>query len=193
MKKTLGLLVVLALVAIPSTAQKITIDYAHDFDFSQVKTFTYVETKDTDLADSLTDTRMENAILRELKSGTMKQVDSGGDIYLTYHVVTKDNTVFNTTSFGYGGWGPGWGGYGGYGYGGYGYGGGMGNSTTTATTYTEGTLIIDAYDPATKKMIWRGTGTVTVKAKPEKQAKQIDKILTKMGKKWDKILAGQGE
>ena len=113
--------------------------------------------------------------------------------YVTYHVVTEDNTVFNTSSFGYGGMGPGWGGYGGYGYGGYGYGGGMGSSTTTATTYTDGTLILDAYDPETKKMVWRGTGTVTLKSKPEKQAKQVDKILTKMGTKWDKILKNQGE
>ena len=192
MKKTLFLLAVLALVTMPAMAQKITIDYAHDFDFGAVKTFTYVETQDTDLQNTLVDTRMESAILRELGSGPMKQVDSGGDIYMTYHVVTKDNTVFNTSSFGYGGFGPGWGGYGGYGYGGYGYGGGMGgSSTTTATTYTEGTLILDAYDPATKKMIWRGTGTVTVKSKPEKQAKQVDKILAKMGKQWDKIMAGK--
>jgi len=193
MKKMLLLVIALAVVATPSIAQKITIDYAHDFDFSQVKTFTYVETKDTDLKNTLSDSRLESAILRELKSGSLKQVDSGGDMYVTYHVVTEDNTVFNTSSFGYGGMGPGWGGYGGYGYGGYGYGGGMGSSTTTATTYTDGTLILDAYDPATKKMVWRGTGTVTLKSKPEKQAKQVDKILTKMGTKWDKILQNQGE
>ena len=190
MKKMLLLTIALAIIAAPSVAQKITIDYAHDFDFDAVKTFTYVETQDTDLQNTLADSRMESAILRELSSGTMKQVDSGGDIYITYHVVTKDNTVFNTSSFGYGGYGPGWGGYGRYGYG-YGYGGGMGSSTTTATTYTEGTLILDAYDPATQKMIWRGTGTVTVKSKPEKQAKQVDKILKKMGKQWEKIQAGK--
>ena len=43
------------------------------------------------------------------------------------------------------------------------------------------------------KMIWRGAGTVTVKSKPEKQQKQIDKILDKLGKKWAKILAGKGK
>ena len=59
---------------------------------------------------------------------------------------------------------------------------------TIATDYTEGTLIIDGYEPKEKKMVWRGTGTVTVKAKPEKQTKQVEKILTKMGKKWEKIL-----
>ena len=71
--------------------------------------------------------------------------------------------------------------------------GGMGSSTTTARNYTEGTLIIDAYDATDKKMIWRATGKVTVKDKPEKQIKQVEKILTKIGKKWAKILAGQGK
>ena len=90
-----------------------------------------------------------------------------------------------TTSFGYGGVGRGWGGWGG--------GMGMGSSTTTSSTYTEGTLIIDGYGPDDKKMVWRGTGTVTVKSKPDKQAQQIDNILSKLGDKWDKILAGQGK
>ena len=194
MKKIFGLLLVLAVVAGPSIAQKITIDYAHDFDFELVKTFTYVETKDSNVGNDLTDNRLKDAIIRELTEGGAKQVDSNPDLYLTYHVTTKDNTVFNTTSYGYGGYGPGWGGYGRYGYG-YGYGYGMGgmDSTTRAYTYTDGTLIIDAYDPATKQLVWRGTGTVTLKSKPEKQAKQVDKILTKMGDKWDKILKNQGE
>jgi hypothetical protein len=91
---------------------------------------------------------------------------------------SKENMVFNTTSFGYGGYGAGW----------HRWGGGMGSSTTTASTYTEGTLVVDAYEPGDKKMVWRGTGTVTVKSKPEKQTQQINKILTKMGNKWDKIV-----
>ena len=45
-----------------------------------------------------------------------------------------------------------------------------------------------AYEPGEKQLVWRGTGTVTVKKEPEAQAKQINKILTKMGKQWDKIL-----
>jgi hypothetical protein len=194
MKKIFGLLLILAVVAGPSIAQKITIDYAHDFDFESVKTFTYVETKDSNAGNDLTDNRLKAAIIREVTEGGAKQVDSNPDLYLTYHVTTEDNTVFNTTSYGYGGYGPGWGGYGRYGYG-YGYGYGMGgmDTTTRAYTYTDGTLIIDAYNPADKQLVWRGTGTVTLKAKPEKQAKQVDKILAKMGDKWDKILKNQGE
>jgi hypothetical protein len=54
-------------------------------------------------------------------------------------------------------------------------------------------LIIDAYDAAEKKMVWRGTGTVTVKDKPEQQVKQVDNIFKKMGNRWDKILKNQGK
>ena len=184
MKQTLGILIVLVLIAVPSLAQKVTIDYAHDYDFDSVKTFAYVETEDTNAASPLIHDRIKAAIIRELTEGGLQQVDSGGDIAVTYHLSTQDNTVYNTTNFGYGGYHPGWGGWGGA---------GMGSSTTTASTYTEGTLILDAYDSNEKKMIWRGTGTVTIKEKPEKQAKQIDNILEKIGNRWDKILKNMGE
>ena len=192
MKKFLGLLIALAIMASPTIAQKITIDYAHDFDFEAAKTFAYVETDTSDMTNDLMDRRLEQAIITELKNGRLQMVEKDADLYVTYHVITEDNTVFNTTNYGYGGWGPGWGGYGGYGWGGYG-GMGMSNSTTTATTYTEGTLVLDAYEPGKKELVWRGTGTVTLKAKPEKQMKQIDNILDKMGNKWSKILANQGK
>lgn len=195
MKKVTVLLIALAVVAAPSIAQKITIDYAHDFDFEQVKTFTYVDTPDSNTGNDLADNRIKAKTITALTEGPngLKQVDSGGDISVTFHVTTKDNTVFTTDNFGYGGWGPGWGGYGRYGYGGYGgYYGGMGSTTTRATTYTDGTVILDAYESGDKQLVWRGTGTVTLKAKPEKIDKQIDNIFKKMGTKWQKILKNQG-
>jgi len=159
-------------------AQKVTIDYAHDYDFTKIKTFQYVATDDSDVkGNDLMDQRVEDMIKKELREGGGTEVQSNPDIYVTYHF----------TSMGYGGYGGYYGGWGGWG------GGGMGSSTTYATTYTEGTLIIDFYDPDSKKLIWRGTGTVTVKAKPEKQIKQVDNILTKIGNKWEKIVAGQGK
>jgi hypothetical protein len=183
MKKVLGLFIVLGLAATPALAQKVTIDYAHEFDFEAVKSFQYVETKDSNSTDQLMDGRIRDAIIRELTEGGLKQVESDPDLFVTYHITSQDNTVYNTSSFGYGGYGRGWGGWG----------GSMGSSTTTATTYTEGTLIIDGYEPGDKKMVWRGTGTVTVKSKPEKRSKQIDSILDKLGAKWDKIHQNQGE
>ena len=191
MKKVLGLVIVLGLAATPAMAQKVTIDYAHDFDFKAVKTFQYVDTKDSNIKNQLMADRITTMFKKELAEGGLKEVTENPDIYVTYHATSKENTSYNTTSMGYGGYGGYGGGWGGYGrYGGM---GGMGSSTTYATTYTEGTLIFDAYEPGDKQLVWRGTGTVTVKAKPEKQIKQVDKILTKLGAKWDKILAGQGK
>jgi hypothetical protein len=177
------MLIVLGLAAAPAFAQKVNIDYAHDFDFDAVDTFTYVDTEESNSANPMMNDRIAAAIKRELKEGGLEQVDEGGDLYVTYHITTQERTQYNTTTFGYGGYGAGW----------HGWGGGMGSSTTTAYNYTDGTLIIDAYDAAEKKMVWRGTGTVTVKSKPEKQIKQVDNILRKLGNRWDKIIAGQGK
>jgi hypothetical protein len=183
MKKTLGCVLVTAFVSLPSWAAKITIDYARDYPFDKVKTFSYVENEQPQGPDDLMDRRIKDGIIARLVATGLEQVDADPDLYVTYHVTTQQNTVYQTTSYGYGGWGPGW----------HSWGASMGAATTTASTYTEGTLIVDAYEPQEKKIVWRGTGTVTVKNKPEKRAKQVDSILTEMALKWEKILAKQGE
>jgi len=191
MKKTLGLLIVLGLTATPALAQKVNIDYAHDYDFSGPETFQYVNTEESNAQNPMMADRIESMIKAKLKEGGATEVTENPDLFITYHITTEQETSYTTTSFGYGGYGGGWGGYGRYGYGGYGP--SMGSSSTTATNYTVGTLIIDAYESQEKKMIWRATGEVTVKEKPEKQIQQVEKILTKIGKKWAKILADKGK
>jgi len=184
MKKALGLIFVMALVAAPAMAQKVNIDYAHEFDFDSVKTFQYVDTAESNIkGNQMMADRVTNMIKKELREGGLTEVQENPDIYVTYHFTTEDRTSYTTTNFGYGGYGGGW----------YGWGGGMGTSSTQQHNYTDGTLIIDAYDSSDKKMVWRGTGTVTVKAKPDKQIKQVENILTKIGKRWEKILAGKGK
>jgi hypothetical protein len=183
MKRALGLAIVLALAATPAVAQKVNIDYAHDYDFDAVRTFQYVDTSDSNHQNPMMADRIQAAIIRELVNGGLEQVDADPDLLVTYHVVAQENTVLHTNTYGYGGYHRGWGRWG----------MGMGSATTTASTYTEGTLVIDAYDASEKKMVWRGTGTVTVKDDPEKRTKQVDKILGKLGKKWKKIHASKGK
>ena len=183
MKKVLGLVIVLGLAATPALAQKVTIDYSHEYDFDSIKTFQYVDTQESNVSNQMMADRVVSMIKQELIEGGLTEVEADPDIFVTYHFTTQERTSYSTTNFGYGGY------HGGY----YGWGGGMGSSTTTQHNYTDGTLIIDAYDSTEKKMIWRATGTVTVKAKPEKQIKQVENILTKIGNRWDKIHAGQGK
>ena len=193
MKKIVGCAVVLLLVAAPGLAQMVTIDYSRSFDWNGATTFQYVDTPDSNIKDNqMMADRVASMIRKEMREGGLREVEENPDLYITYHFTSQERKQLSTTSMGMGGydgyWDD-WGGYGGYGYGGP----GMGTSTTTEHTYEEGTLIIDAYDSEEKKMVWRGSGTVTVKGKPDKQIKQVDNILKKLGKKWDKILAGKGK
>ena len=188
MKKLTGLVVVLGLAATPGFAQKVIVDYAQEFDFQSVKTYQYIDTKDTNINDGLMAGRVVSAIKKELVERGLSEVQESGDLLVTYHFSTQDNQVFTTTSMGMGagGRGAGWGRWGQPGV-------GMGTSTTRATNFTEGTLVIDAFDPEEKTLLWRGSGTVTLKGKPEKQMQQVDKFLKKLGSRWDRILAGKGK
>ena len=194
MKKILGCAVLVMLIAAPSLAQKVTIDYAHGFDFDSVTTFQYVDTEESNIKDNpMMGDRVVSMIKQEMREGGLQEVQENPDLYVTYHFTSEERKQLSTTSMGMGGYGGYWDDWGGYG--GYDAFGGpmMGSSTTREYSYEEGTLIIDAYDSQEKKMVWRGSGTVTVKDKPEKQVKQVENILKKLGKKWDKILAGKGK
>ena len=194
MKKILGCAVLVMLIAAPSLAQEVTIDYAHGFDFNSVTTFQYVDTEESNIKDNpMMADRVVSMIKQELREGGLQEVQENPDLYVTYHFTSQERKQLSTTSMGMGGYGGYWDDWGGWG--GYDAFGGpmMGTSTTTEYTYEEATLVIDAYDSKEKKMVWRGSGTVTVKDKPENQVKQVEKILEKLGKRWDKILAGKGK
>jgi hypothetical protein len=192
MKKILGCAVLVMLIAAPSLAQKVTIDYSRGFDWNGVETFQYVETPESNIKDNqIMADRVSSMIRQELREGGLQEVQETPDLYVTYHFTSEERKQLSTTSMGMGGYGGYWDDWGGWGdpFGGP----MMGSSTTREYSYEEGTLVIDAYDSKEKKMVWRGSGTVTVKSKPEKQVKQVENILKKLGKKWDKILAGNGK
>jgi hypothetical protein len=184
MRKVLGLAFIVVLLATPAQAQKVTIDYSHEFDFKSVKTFQFVVFEESEVKNPLMAERIVNLVKQSLTEGGMQEVSENPDIYVTCLGTPAERTSYNTTSFGCGGYWGGW----------YGWGAPMGGATTISeVNYTEGTLIFDAYDAEEKKLVWRGTGTVTVKDQPEKQIKQVEKILAKLGDKWRKILKGQGK
>ena len=113
MKKTLGIIIVLGLAASPALAQKVTIDYAHDYDFSKDETFQYVDTEESNAANPMMHDRIESMIKQKLKEGGATEVTDNPDLYITYHITTEEQTSYTTSSFGYGGYWGGWGGWGG--------------------------------------------------------------------------------
>jgi len=177
-----------AAVLLLAGCNNVFIDYDESYDFDSIETFAWYVSEETSVqaSDPFLHSRIVNAIEHYLTLGGIREVESNPDVYVTYHSSTKENLQLNTTSYGYGypaGWG--WGGY----YGRYGYGGFHG-STTTATTYLTGTLVVDVWDAETKELVWRGTAAdMTVYEKPEKMAKRIDTALTKIVSKWQKMKA----
>jgi hypothetical protein len=179
------LAVVLVLVALPAAAQKVYVDYDRSAINNDYETFAWGPTPETSLrGDSpLMHSRIKNAIEYHLTEGGLIEDTESPDLYVTYHTNSKEEVRYNTTTFGYGygggwGWDPYWGGM-----------GGMGTSTTTAQTYERGSLIIDIWDAKKKEIVWRGTAEATVPSNPEKGARQIEKALKKMIKKYDKMRA----
>ena len=187
MRTLVGLVGLLGLLATPAAAQKVVLDYAHDFDFKEVETFQYVDTKETNIKDSLMAGRVVDAIKKDLLGRGLDEVENGADLVVTYHYSSQQQQSFSTTTTGMGraGMGAGW----------VRWVGGvwMSTSTTRVNTFTEGTLVIDAYDPDQETLVWRGSGTVTVKNQPDKQMNQVNKIIRKLGHRWDKIRAGKGK
>jgi hypothetical protein len=169
------------LMAIPVVwAVRAEVDYAEDADFSKYKTFQFFNTEESSIERSnpLMHARLVSIIEETLIEAGLEKVDSDPDLFVTYHATTEQRSSFSTTGFGYG-----WGG----GYRRYGGGWGGGTSTTVEHVYTEGTLLVDAWDAETEKLVWRGSSSQVLKTKAEKQEKQLRKAVEKMAKKWEKI------
>lgn len=169
-----------------SLAAQVYIDYDHDAKFGEYKTYAFEFEKGQqtlEQKDPLMHQRVVDDLKQQLDAGGLKQVTENPDLYVTYHVTSKQDEQINTTSFGYGmggGWGAGfaWGG------------GGWGDSTSTVSSYTVGTLIIDIYDAKTKKAIWRGTASGVVPENPKKGQTKIANSIQKLADKWAKMRKG---
>ncbi len=174
----LGALVALLLMASPVFAQKVNVDWDRDYQ-GPWETYAWVESKDA-AQNPLVDQRIVNAINYWLTMRGRREVkpEENPNVFVTYHTNTQDEVVVTADTYGYG-YGPGF----------YGVGmGGMGTTTARSHTYTKGTLVVDVWDAKGKNLLFRGTGTDTVDANPEKMEKKINKIVEKMVKEFDKKL-----
>ncbi len=190
MKSLTSVVAILLLTAGPAFAQKIYIDYDPSFDASGVETFAWSETSETSVADQnpLLHSRILNGIEYYLSLGGAREDENDPDVYVTYHTSSKKKIVVDTSHYGYG-YPRRWGYYG-RPYPSAVY----GSSTSTVRTYDRGTLVVDVWDAASDKLVWRGTAVnITVTDNPTKMDKRIDKALKKMVDKWRKIKAENAE
>jgi hypothetical protein len=164
------LILFLGIVAVFTSCSsiKVTSDYDKTADFSQYKTIEYygwAEESDK-ILNQFDKERLEKAFAAEFAKRDLQLVKENGDMVVSLFIVVDQKTSVTAYTDHYGaGWGYGarWGWYGGYGMG--------GPSTTTYSEedYLEGTLVVDVFDKAQKKLIWQGVGQKTVEENPEKR------------------------
>jgi uncharacterized protein DUF4136 len=161
----------LALTSATASAQKVTYDYDKATDFTKIRTYAWVHTRE-EVQDELNHKRIVAAVDSQLAAKGLTKVQEGGmaDVLVAYGVGIDRNLEINGSSSDWGG--PLY----------------RGNRTGSARTQEvmTGTLVVAMADPETKSVIWRGVATKDLdqSASPEKRDKNLNKAVAKMLEKY---------
>jgi hypothetical protein len=142
-------------------AQDVRTDYDKHASFGNYHTYSWEKVQ---TSDPLWETRIKDAVDKDLQSKGWQKVDSGADIALMAVGSSRNQQEYSTFYDGLGGWR--WGGF--------------GETTTTTETYRVGSLVLDMYDAKNKQLVWRGVASDTLSDKPDKNEKTLDKSVDKM-------------
>jgi len=165
-----------SILVVFSGCSTIQVDTDYDTSYSfDTKTNYAVVYSDRVGNNSLVNDRIKNAITQSLNARNYKDVaKEDAQLVFVFHVDVQDKADVRID-------------YQMVGYGGYGFSRGFGMgygapmvATPTTYRYTEGKLIIDALNPKTKKIVWRGIATdelQTLKTPQEKTA-YINKVVS---------------
>jgi hypothetical protein len=161
--------------------QDVHYNYDHGANFAGYRTYQWVELPGPGgtVPDQLIDQSIKRAVDEQLAQKGLARVEKDGDLKVGYHAIIHEEKGIDLSAFGMGG-GP-------FGGGGPGLGGwNSGTVTGQTTTLPVGMLLIDLYDPATKKLIWRGDATKSVELKkdPDKNYKDLQKAMAKLFKNY---------
>jgi hypothetical protein len=158
---------VLLLTAGPLAAQDVTYNSMPGTDFSKYHTYKWVSIEGGAHPNQIMDQEIKQSIDSQLASKGLTKTDSDkADLYVGYQVAVDQEKQWNA-------WGTG-----------RGFGGGMGSATSS--TISNGTLVLDMYDPGTKQLVWTGRETKTLdpSSNQEKNMKNLNKAMTKLLKNY---------
>src|SRR4030081_805241 len=180
MKRILFLSTLILFLAISCAfGQDVRYNFDKDTNFSKFKTYKWGILQDAPKANDLLTKQLKDAVDAELATkGLTKTDDATANLFIGYQAGVGQEKQFTSFSsdWGYGG---GW-----YRGGWYGPGGGM-TTGSTSTIYV-GQLVLDMYDSANRDLFWRGVAnnTLDLKAKPDKQQKNLTKAVKKLLKNY---------
>lgn len=162
MKQRMLIGIALMLVAVPASAQRVTVDYDKATDFSRYATYAWKD--GTPVPNPLSHQRIVNAVDYHLSMLGFEQVESGADMYVSYHASAKED--IEITDWGHAG--PRWG-----------Y-----ARDIDVRKVLVGIVVVDMIDAEDEKLFWRAVASDTVSQKPEKNEKKINRAAQKMFKRF---------
>ena len=159
------------LMAAPLLAQDINTDYDHNYKFNMLKGYSWGKVQ---ASDPLVEPRLAAAVDHVLQGYGFKESAKSGDTAVeqskpTVMIVTAvearnpDQYVAFYRGMNNLDWHRGW------------QGGGFSDSAANLRQIHGGTLIIDIYDGATGKLIWRGTAAEGISSKEKTNQDNVDK------------------
>src|SRR5215469_12585294 len=162
---------VLALIACSlSYGQEVLTNYLPGTDFSKYRTYEWVTIGPNGAPDQILDTQIKQSIDSQLAAKGLSKVDTDkADLFIRYQVAVSKEKEWNATGIGDVFRWPG-------------MSTATGSATATSTNIDVGTLVLDMFDPAVKRLAWTGHATKTISASkdPQKNQRNIDKAMQKL-------------
>ena len=153
-----GFVVVAALMVTGSAfGQQTTFNYDRTTDFTKFKTYQWVLIDGAQHPDPITAGNISTIVDELLAAKGLVEKDAEPvDLLIGYGTTIQEQQLVT------------------------GYGGGVGMTETS--TIQNGTILVDAYNPAGKLLVWRGTvtGTINPSSNADKNYKKLKSALTKL-------------
>ncbi|MGB7846355.1 MAG: DUF4136 domain-containing protein [Candidatus Acidiferrum sp.] len=144
-------------------AQVVIYNIDRTVDFSKFKTYKWVSIKNAQQVVDVTASQITATVDAELaKKGLTKTGSEDADLYVGYQTAGGNQKQSNAYNVGLGN--------------------GTGSAAATFDTIHAGQLVVDMYEAANKKLVWRGVAakTIDAKAKPDKRQKSIQNSVEKL-------------
>lgn len=149
------------------SAQDVRYNFMPGTDFAKYHSYKWVPIEGASHPNQIADAQIKSSVDSQLAAkGLTKTESDSADLLIGYQVSVDKEKQWNAYSMG-----------------GVRF-GGMGSATSS--TISNGSLVLDMYDPKTKQLVWTGTATKTLdpSSNQEKNQKNLDKAMAKLLKNY---------
>jgi hypothetical protein len=177
-KLFIAIAILLVVGTVAAAKMKAHVGYDKNVDLGAIKSFDYRDTLAASVVDKAPPVHemIKLLIISKLQDGGMKWDKENPDVLVTYLTDQDPAMKMNVTLYSYSysagwWWSPLWG------------------SGMDVSSWSQGTLVVDIWDPKTENLVWRGAvvGVVPEDPSPAKAQKTIEKALNLMSKEFQKM------